>query len=142
MLSPRPRKQRRSFKAISELLEDRHLLSASSFGLGNTAAVTLSFAPDGTQIIAQPSDLFANFDSVASTAEWKDAILRAFQTWAVHTNADVGLVSDDGQPFGSAGPTQNDTRFGDVRIGSMPMGPGVMALSIPKTLSLAHGWAT
>lgn len=118
----------------AEPLEARCVLSASAFGLGNTAAVTLSFAPDGTDIMDQPSGLFAKFDSIANRSVWQQAILDAFQTWAIHTNADVGLVSDDGNSFGSEGETQSSNRFGDVRIGAMPMGPGVMALSMPQDI--------
>jgi len=123
---------RRLRKLFSESLEERRLLSASSFGRSNTAAVTLSFVPDGTEIIDQTTDLFHSFNSIASSDVWQGAILRAFQTWAVHTNADIGLVNDGGDAFGSAGATQGDPRFGDIRIGSMSMGPGVMALSIPQ----------
>ena len=108
------------------------MLSANSFGLGNTASVTLSFAPDGTQLIDETSSLFAKFNAVATTDEWQGAILNALQTWAIHTNADVGLVDDNGEAFGTAGVSQGDRRFGDVRVGAMPMGPGVMALSIPQ----------
>lgn len=117
-----------------EVLEDRRLLSATSFGQSNTAAVTISFAPDGTQVVDQSSNLFENFNGVASTDAWQSAILRAFQTWAVNTNADIGLVDDSGDAFGSVGNVQGDNRFGDIRIGAMPMGPGVMALSIPQDI--------
>jgi len=117
---------------IVESLETRCVLSASAFGLGSTAAITLSFAPDGTDIIDQQSDLFAKFDAVAERNVWQQAVLDAFQTWATHTNADVGLVTDLGDPFGTEGDARTDNRFGDVRIGAMPMGPGVKALSIPQ----------
>jgi len=54
-------------------------------------------------------------------ASWEREILRAFQTWAIQTNVNIGLVGDGGQAFGVAGLAQGDSRFGDIRIGSRPL---------------------
>jgi len=48
-------------------------------------------------------------------------VLRAFQTWAVNANLNVGLVADGGQPLGTAGAVQGDPRFGDVRVAAAPL---------------------
>ena len=43
----------------------------------------------------------------------------------------MGLVADNGAPFGVAGLMQGDPRFGDIRIGARPMSPEVMAITVP-----------
>ena len=47
------------------------------------------------------------------------------------TNISIGLVPDDGAPFGTAGLMQGDPRFGDIRIGARPMSPEVMSITVP-----------
>ena len=54
-------------------------------------------------------------DQVAPTATWEREILRAFQTWLAQVNVDVGVTADGGQPLGTLGAVQSDTRFGDIR---------------------------
>ena len=94
--------------------------------------LTLSFAPDGTSIAGDSSDLFQDLDSqFPNAAAWQGDIVRAFQTWAAQTNISVGLVADNGAPFGVAGLMQGDPRFGDIRIGARPMSPEVMAITVP-----------
>ena len=115
-----------------EQLERRLLLSADGIAWGHNAYLSLSFAPDGTDVAGQPSSLFASFDQVAGRANWQAAILSAFQTWTQHTNADIGIVTDRGDAFGSAGKTQGDQRFGDIRVAAIPLQDGVFALSIPQ----------
>src|SRR4051812_34484669 len=94
-----------------ELLEDRSVPNAT-FGIpwADNDHLTLSFAPDATQTVTGPSSLFATMSQAGATAAWKREVLRAFQTWAVQTNADIGLVADGGQGFGSAGAVQGDKR--------------------------------
>jgi len=123
-----------------ETLESRTLLDASGVVWGTAPQLTLSFAPDGTEIAGKPSELFGTFDAVASEDAWQETILRAFQTWSVHTNADIGVVDDGGQPFGTPGPTRRDDRFGDIRIGAIPMDPAVVAISIPSDGVVAGTW--
>lgn len=130
-----------------EQLEPRLLLDAQGVLSGADMHLTLSFAPDGAEIAGQDNALTATFDALAAatnpadpTAAWQATILRAFQTWAVETNADIGVVSDGGQPFGVAGPTQRDARFGDIRIGAMAMEPTVGAVSVPTDGLVAGTW--
>ncbi|QDS97670.1 hypothetical protein HG15A2_09340 [Adhaeretor mobilis] len=123
-----------------EALEPRLLLDGDGFLNGTDVHLTLSFASDGTDVAGQPSALAATFDSIAPSADWQDAILRAFQTWAIETNADVGVVSENGDPFGAPGLTQRDDRFGDIRIGAIAMSPEVGAVSVPVDGVVAGTW--
>jgi hypothetical protein len=118
-----------------ERLEDR--LTPSTFG--NVWPVpnqlTLSFAPDGTQIGSSSSNLFGLLGAKTSTS-WESEILRAFQNWAVNSNINIGVVSDNGLPFGTAGDIQGDPRFGAIRIGAIPQSPGVVATGTPFSWSV------
>jgi hypothetical protein len=95
--------------------------------------VTLSFAPDGTPFGGQQSQLFAtlNADTGQPAAVWQREVLRAFQTWAVNADLNIGLVADGGQPFGTPGAIQGDPRFGDVRIGAAALSANEVASSQP-----------
>src|SRR5689334_4578096 len=97
-----------------DALEPRLTLDASGVATGLAPYLSLSFTPDGTDVGGAASSMLAKFDAMAPRAEWQAAILRAFQTWAVHTNGDVGVVADGGQPLGTPGATQRDDRFGDI----------------------------
>jgi matrixin len=82
-------------------------------------SLTLSFAPDGTDVNGHANCLFALLG--ADTAAWQTEILRAYQSWVVHTNLNVGLVADGGQALGVTGLAQGDSRFGDIRIAARPL---------------------
>lgn len=124
-----------------ESLESRVLLDGAGFVSGTDVHLTLSFAPAGSSIAGSSSALAAKFDTIAPTADWQAAILRAFQTWAVETNADIGLVADSGDPFGTPGPSQGDDRFGEIRIGGIPMATTeVGAVSVPVDGLVAGTW--
>src|SRR5439155_12200504 len=82
--------------------------------------LTLSFAPDSTLGGISASNLFQTLNAVAPTSTWEREILRAFQTWAVNGNINIAVVPDGGQPLGSAGAVQGDSRFGDIRIAAAP----------------------
>ena len=100
-----------------ECLEGRSLLDGNGLLWPDVSRLTISFAPDGTDIAGQPSSLLgtlSNFD----TSPWQSAVLRGFQTWAQHTRTDISLVPDDGSPFGVMGARTGDTRFGDIRVGA------------------------
>ncbi len=115
-----------------EYLESRIVRAAIGLPWTDPLHLTLSFAPDGTPIAGDSSVLFQDLGAqFPSTAAWQDDIVRAFQTWAAETNISVGLVADDGAPFGVAGLMQGDPRFGDIRIGARPMSPEVMAITVP-----------
>lgn len=100
-----------------EHLEDR---TTPAWGIPwfDGSSLTLSFVPDGTNISGNPSNLSSLLGSAGTPQEWQREILRAYQTWVVEANLNVGLVGDGGQPMGIAGPPQGDIRFGDIRIGA------------------------
>src|SRR5437868_15001889 len=108
---------RHSRRLTLEMLEDR--CTPATFGIPwpNSPPITLSFAPDGTSDAGQQSQLSSLLSSVGSTKVWQETILRAFQTWAVNSNLNISVVADGGQPFGTAGAVQGDSRFGDIRVG-------------------------
>src|SRR6266487_2961635 len=99
-------------------LEDR-LTPTWGVGWYNPDSLTLSFVPDGTDVSGTPSSLHALLGPNSSA--WQREILRAFQTWAVETNVNIGLVADGGQALGIAGLAQGDSRFGDIRIAARPL---------------------
>src|SRR5215471_14919333 len=43
--------------------------------------LTISFAPDGTDIAGHPSLLHQRLDAVADSQTWESAVLQALQTW-------------------------------------------------------------
>jgi hypothetical protein len=134
--------------AAVELLENRSLLSSTAGPALATAGpswsdatnLTVSFAPDGTQVGGQTSALFSTMGNIANTAAWEQTILDAFQTWAASANLKIGVVADGGQPFGTPGATQGDPRFGDIRIGAAPLSANVVALAIPAAGSASGTW--
>src|SRR6202047_72078 len=99
-----------------ERLEDR--LTPATWGIPwpDAQHLTLSFLPDKTTGGLSASNLFQDLNAMAPTATWQREILRAFQTWAINGNANIALVTDGGQPMGSPGAIQGDSRFGDIRI--------------------------
>jgi hypothetical protein len=84
--------------------------------------------------------LFQTLGAQQPTAVWQKEILQAFQTWAVQANINIGLVGDDGEAFGTAGPPQDDPRFGDIRVGAQSMAPGQLSISVPNDPTLSSSW--
>jgi Matrixin len=121
-----------------ETLEGRDVPAAFGLPWGNASHLTLSFAPDGTDVAGQTNTLQTEF---ANHPTWQADILRAFQTWAVQANINIALTEDGGQPFGAAGALQNDARFGDIRIGAAPMSGESVSISAPHDPFLAGTWA-
>ena len=62
-----------------------------------------------------------------ATATWENQIEQAASLWENATNANLALVSDGGEPVGTPGDQQDDPRFGDIRIGMIPLPSGVLA---------------
>jgi hypothetical protein len=93
--------------------------------------LTLSFAPDGTTAAGVSSTLDATLDGQMPQTAWQTAILRAFQTWSEVAGVNVSVVPDSGLPFGTAGATQGDPRFGDIRVGAVPMAGDALAEAVP-----------
>ncbi len=123
-----------------ELLEGRAVPATFGVPWADPSRMTLSFAPDGTAIAAHNSSLFQTLDAGQPTAIWQKEILQAFQTWAVEANINIGLVSDGGEAFGTAGPAQHDPRFGDIRIGAQSMSSGQLSISVPNDPTLSSSW--
>src|SRR5437660_1170497 len=97
--------------------------------------LTLSFAPDGTSAGGTTSNLFHLLNAKVSTSAWETAILRAFQTWAVNSNVNIGLVKDGGQALGSPGAVEGDPRFGDIRIAAKTLVPTAVSTASPFSWS-------
>src|SRR6516165_190114 len=136
-------KQRRRERRLMldvELLEGRAVPATFGVPWADPSRLTLSFAPDGTAIAAHTSSLFETLDAQQPTAVWEREILQAFQTWAVEANINIGLVSDGGEAFGTAGPSQHDPRFGDIRVGAQSMSPDALSISVPNDPTLSSSW--
>ncbi|MFC1758494.1 Ig-like domain-containing protein [Planctomycetota bacterium] len=125
-----------------ELLEKRELLHSGNIAWVETSQLDLSFAPDGVDIAGEPNALFSTFDEKFGEGEWQETILRAFQTWAVHTNANIGLADEQGSnAFGTPGPRVGDERFGDIRVGARSLDSGSLAVAISQDTLVSGTWA-
>lgn len=116
-----------------EKLEDRSTPAIVGQPWLDGRHLTVSFAADGTLISGVGSDLSTPFSSLGSNAARLE-MLRAFQTWAVWSNLNVGLMADSNLPFGTPGAIQGDPRFGDIRIGARSLGGDVTAVTTPFSL--------
>ena len=134
----RPQRKRRY---CLEPLESRNLLTTFGVPWADARHLTISFVPDGTQVDGQKSNLFATLNAVSDTAVWQAAILKAFQTWAANANVNVGVVPDDGEPLGTPGRTEGDSRFGDIRIAARPMAASALSVSVPHDPFISGTWA-
>jgi hypothetical protein len=116
-----------------ESLEDRAVPAVFGEPWLDGRHVTLSFAGDGTSISGVGSNLTASLTPLGLDAA-KFQILRAFQSWVVNTNLNVGVVDDSNLAFGTAGAIQNDPRFGDIRVGARNLAADVLAITAPFSL--------
>jgi hypothetical protein len=118
----------RAVRPNLEGLEDRVLLYSD---LGDqwtySSRITFSIMPDGTNIGGVPSTMFQTLNAKFSTPAWVEQILVAASLWEGATNANLALVPDSGAPVATPGNQQDDPRFGDIRIGMIPLSPGVLA---------------
>jgi hypothetical protein len=134
---------RRTVLAL-ERLEDRTVPATSAAVWPDPGQLTLSFVPDGTLIGSSPSNLSQVVSSAnqttggppagataASANPAEAAILQAFQTWAVNSNINVGVVPDDGAPLSTAGAVEGDPRFGAIRVAAAPLAPTSLATTTP-----------
>jgi hypothetical protein len=119
---------------LLELLEDRCTPATLGLPWLDPQHLTLSFVPDGTMASSTGSVLGQALSAAAPDGSGRLEILRAFQTWAVLGNVNIGLVNDDGEPLGTTGAVQSDPRFGDIRIAAQPLGDNVVALGHPFEL--------
>jgi hypothetical protein len=115
-----------------ETLEDRTVPATWGVPWPDPGHLTLSFVADGTPTPLGPSDLDQILTRAAgSTAAGEAIILRAFQTWASESNINIGVVADGGEPLGTTGAVQGDSRFGDIRISAAPLSSDSVANSLP-----------
>ena len=131
MTQPRSKRQRVEYQS----LESRELLASFGTPWPEPRELTISFPSDGTKIgsyesAASTNDAAETLDAIASRQEWQELALRAFQTWSIHADINVGLRNDHDLNFGVPGLSASDPRFGDFRIGATPQ-LGVLANSLP-----------
>jgi hypothetical protein len=120
----------RARRPVVEGLEQRLLLySALGDKWTYDSRITYSLMPDGTSVGGVPSVLFQTLNQIAPTATWQQQIERAATLWENATNINLAQVPDGGEPVGTAGNQQDDPRFGDIRIGSIPLSAGVLAIT-------------
>lgn len=118
---------RRPLRLELEQLEDRLTPASTATPWIIPEHLTLSLAPDGTNAGTVSSNLVQTLNREIPTRIWQQEALRAFQTWAVLGNVNIGLVADGGQPLGAPGLVQRDSRFGDIRLAARPMSPETVA---------------
>ncbi len=130
----------RKFRLAAECLEDR--ATPAQFGVPwiDPAHLTVSFAPDGTSALNEPSTLYGSLDAQMPRSEWQTVLLHAFETWSEVANVNFALVDDNGVAFGSPGLPQGDHRIGDIRIGALPM-DDVLAEAIPPDPTIVDSLA-
>ncbi|MCI0682903.1 MAG: matrixin family metalloprotease [Gemmataceae bacterium] len=121
---------------LLEALEERCTPTVWNNPWPDAAHLTMSFAPDGTAVGPQTSDLFATLNAQMPASQWQMEALRAWQTWAVNANVNIGIVPDSGLAFGTSGPAQGDSRFGDIRLAAYPMAEQALAIASPFEAAL------
>ncbi len=127
----RARKRRETCPRI-DALEERRLLNYNLLGAqwSKPARVTFSIMPDGTDLGGVPSNLQATLDGNPNTAAtWRNLIQKAAASWENFANVNLVQVSDNGAPLGTQGNQQNDSRFGDIRIGGYAQSPSQLAFA-------------
>ena len=117
----------RSSRPEAEALEGRILLYSTLGQWTYSSRITYSFMPDGTNVGGVPSALFQTMNAVCPTAEWQGQIEQAATIWEANANLNLALVPDGGQAVSTDGNQQDDPRFGDIRIGAVPLPSGVLA---------------
>ncbi len=72
--------------------------------------------------------LFSTLNANYPTATWEQQFEAGRRRSGKRAaNVNLALVSDGGEPVGTSGDQQDDPRFGDIRIGTIPLGSGVLA---------------
>jgi hypothetical protein len=119
--------RKRSARPVLEGLEDRLLLYSAyggHFVFGSR--ITYSLMPDGTSIGGTPSVLFQTMNAKFATGTWQAQIQKAAAVWEAVAHINIAQVSDNGSPESCNGNQQDDPRFGDIRIGAVDLGTGVL----------------
>ncbi len=124
------RKTLRGMRPELEGLETRLLLySALGDQWTYSSRITYSLMPDGTSVGGIPSVLFQTLNAKFPTTTWEQQIETAASLWESATNINLALVPDGGEADGCAGDQQDDPRFGDIRIGMVPLSSSVLAVT-------------
>ncbi len=124
-----------------ERLENRDLFSRDEVAFVGFGSLTFSIAPDGTHVGREVSTLQSDFNQVAPSAQWQQAIARAFQKWSVHANINIGNVADNGAASGVYGPTRGDERFGDIRLTGFDYAKDSFAEAVSENSRSVGTWA-
>ncbi|MGI9470764.1 MAG: hypothetical protein ACR2NZ_04475, partial [Rubripirellula sp.] len=122
--------RRRSATVDIERLESRDLLAAFGTPWPEPRDLQISFPADGVEVSNLSNDIAQTLDQIAEREAWQELVLRAYQTWAIHADINVGVRNDYDLGFGSPGLLTDDPRFGEFRIGSIPQ-TGLLASSLP-----------
>jgi len=118
---------KRSARPLLENLEERLLLYSTYGGTwAYGSRITYSFMPDGTSVGGTPSVLFQTMNAKFSQSTWQQAIEKAATVWEAVAHINLAQVSDDGSREAINGNQQDDPRFGDIRIGAVDLGTGVL----------------
>ncbi len=124
-----------------EQLENRDLFARDEVAFAGFGSLTFSIAPDGTHVGREISTLQNDFNRFAPTAQWEQAIARAFQKWSVHANINIGNVADNGAASGVYGPTRGDERFGDIRVTGFDYAIDSFAEAVSENSRSVGTWA-
>ena len=103
--------------------------------------ISVSIAPDGTSIFGSSSSLYQSFSDFFTPEELDAQLFRAFEKWAIHGNLNVTNATDSGEPFGVPGRTFGDPRFGDVRVGAIPLAPDIFAIALSQGEFVNGTWS-
>lgn len=124
-----------------ESLEDRRTPATFGVPWADPRHLTISFAPDQTQISASKSSLFQTLNAQAPTVDWQNEILRAAQSWASTTNVDLGFVNDTGLAFGANINVGATRKGGDIRVGATNLAATALAISVPPDPFFGDSWS-
>ena len=117
----------RASRPVAESLEGRILLYSTFGNWTYSSRITYSFMPDGTSVAGIPSVLFQTLNASYPTITWQNQIEQGATLWESSANVNLAQVPDGGQAFGVSGNQQDDSRFGDIRIGAIPLPSNVLA---------------
>lgn len=123
-------RDRATIVAAMQTLEDRRLLTVFGTAWPDERNLSISFPIDGVQVGSYPNEINELLDPIAARQDWQELALRAYQTWAVHADINIGLRNDYNIDFGAPGMTVGDPRFGEFRFGAIPQ-QGLIANSVP-----------
>jgi hypothetical protein len=123
-----------------EELEDRTVPATFGNAWIDPLHLTTSFAPDGTAVGSQSSQLFSLLGQSMTTAQWQTDLLKAIQAWVTPANMNVGLVADSGAAFGSAPLIQGNAGIGEIRFGAVALSTNEAAEAFPYQ-SLMGSWS-